>query len=135
VSEKVTDFAMNKTVSFWGRISEKCIGESDPVLFVSDSSLIGDLEPLIKGKFVSVRYWISGEEKTKEEAEFDFIETLLGIADCELDIRYSEDTGYLWTNEDLLVGGHDLLSELKSFIGKWLILEIDISDDDPRAKP
>ena len=37
---------------------------------------------------------------------------------------YSEYTGYLWTDEEVLIGGHDLIEELRGCEGKWLLLEI-----------
>jgi hypothetical protein len=39
----------------------------------------------------------------------------------------SEYTGYLWTDEDLMVGGHDLLAELKSHLGKFCHLYVHYS--------
>jgi hypothetical protein len=40
--------------------------------------------------------------------------------------RYSETTGYLWTDEKLQVGGHDLIEELSGSAGKFLIFEADV---------
>ena len=48
----------------------------------------------------------------------------IGGIEADFNPRYSEITGYLWTDEELNVGGHDLMAELKSNVGKWLILEI-----------
>ena len=50
---------------------------------------------------------------------------VMGDANVDLQSRYSEITGYLWTDEDLNVGGHDLLAELKGHVGKWLIMEVE----------
>src|SRR5437868_3327415 len=49
--------------------------------------------------------------------------------------HYSEITGYLWTDENLMVGGHDLLDELRSHKGSFVHLEIAYSKDVPDAKP
>lgn len=38
--------------------------------------------------------------------------------------QYSEITGCLWTDEELKVGGHDLLAELDSYNGKYLVMEV-----------
>jgi hypothetical protein len=59
-----------------------------------------------------------------EEAEEDFVRRLFGKADTEFGACYSEITGYLWTNEAARVGGHDLIAEFRSNVGKWLLLEV-----------
>ncbi|MNJ80064.1 hypothetical protein D3C77_783070 [compost metagenome] len=50
----------------------------------------------------------------------------MGFCDVGYGARYSELTGYLWTDEYLKVGGHDIIEELRSYVGKWLILEIEV---------
>lgn len=100
------------------------------ILCVAD----GTNEPLaeilyykIARKKVTVRYWISDTPATKEELKEDFIvKSLGGVANCKYGSHYSELTGYLWTDEELKIGGHDLLNELKSFKDKWIILEIEV---------
>ena len=74
---------------------------------------------------VTVRYWITDQPCTKDQAIEAAVLTVLGFAQVKLQSRYSELTGYLWTDEDLMVGGHDLLEEFKSNTGKWLILEVE----------
>jgi hypothetical protein len=66
----------------------------------------------------------------KEELEEEHFKTLIGATDAEYNARYSDLTGYLWTDEDWNVGGHNLLSELKSNVGKWLILEVELYEKD-----
>jgi hypothetical protein len=124
-----------ETLTFAGKLSEGW-GESDEALtltetddkFYPEFALAERLEEIHK-KQVSVRYWITDEKVTRKEAQEAFLKTLLGAADVEWWARYSEITGYLWTDEELKIGGHDLLEELKSHLGKWLILEIDVHDD------
>jgi len=117
-----------KTLTYRGLLSEHDVGDSDDLLFLSSrSSPLGELlQRDITGKPVSVRYWITDKEATKEEATTDFLRTVIGLAECKFGARYSEITGYLWTDEECNIGGHNLLAELHSYIGKWLILEIDI---------
>lgn len=106
--------------------------EADDILYISSEE-----EPLvevldwIKDKYVSLRYWITDKEATKEEATDAFTRTCLGEADVVLQSHYSEDTGYLWTDQDFNVGGHDLLFELCSYaiLNKWLILEIGVVEE------
>jgi hypothetical protein len=58
---------------------------------------------------------------------------MLGEGDATFGARYSEDTGYLWTDEELNVGGHDLLGELESHEGRYCLLEIRYSHEVPGA--
>lgn len=79
------------------------------------------------GPFVTVRYFISDREQTIEQAEHSLIQRLIGAADAEYQDAYSEVTGYLWTDEDLKVGGHDLIAELRTHVGQYAVLEITFS--------
>lgn len=79
---------------------------------------------------MSIRYWISDKICTREEAEEAFVRTCMGDATVDFRVHCSDLTGYLWTDEELNVGGHDLLKELRSFAGKkWCILEVDARDE------
>jgi hypothetical protein len=65
----------------------------------------------------------------KQKADLDEIKevnvrALFGAIDTNFAVHYSDMTGYLWTDEDLMVGGHDLLAELTSHTGKYLVLEV-----------
>lgn len=90
---------------------------------------VAELLKWIHGKQVSIRYWIIDKEVSKEEASDAVQRTLLGDATVEFEVYYSDITGYLWTDENLMVGGHNLLEELRSFVpkkgfGNYLILEV-----------
>lgn len=112
--------------TYEGLLSIDSYGEADDILYLSsvDDPLAEELE-WMSGKNVTVRYWICDEKCTKEEAKEGFIKKLLGVAKVDFGQQYSEYTGYLWTDEELRVGGHNLLEELRSNIGKWLILEVE----------
>ena len=116
------------TITYKGLLSEQSVGDADDLLFLSSQSdPLGEiLQEDIEGKQVTVRYWVTDKEATKEEAVKGFLDTLIGVADCNFGSCYSEITGYLWTDEECNIGGHDLLAELHSYVGKWLILEIDV---------
>lgn len=115
----------SKTVSYNGLLSLHQSGDASDVLYLSSVS-----EPLayklswISNKNITVRYWITDIQVTQEQAETAFLQTCMGMAEVKFKSHYSEMTGYLFTDEDLIVGGHDLMAELKSYVGKWLILEI-----------
>jgi hypothetical protein len=112
--------------TYEGLLSIKGYGDSEDRLFISsvDKPLAEELE-WICNKNVTARYWISNMKASKDEVQEDFIQQLCGKAEAEFYVRYSEITGYLWTDEDIIIGGHDLLEELLSHLGKWLILEIE----------
>jgi hypothetical protein len=104
-------------------------GEGDDILFLSEHSvplaeeIADDLQS--HGDRVTVRYYISDNKTTLEKAQTEFTKKLMGDAEAEFGHAYSDITGYLWTDEELQIGGHDLLTELKSAKGKWLNLEIE----------
>jgi len=113
-----------------GLITESSRGENDDALFVGDMDepIAYVFEEEIQGKQVSVRYFISDTEKTKEELTENLISTIAGSVDADYGDRYSDITGYLWTDEELNVGGHDLLEELRSNIGKYVYMEVDVHE-------
>ena len=112
--------------TYTGLLSLHSWGEADDILFLSElTDPVAEELEWMNGKNVTVRYWITDSKVTRDEAAEDFIRNLIGVAETRLGSRYSEMTGYLWTDEDLKVGGHDLLDELKSNVGKWLILEVE----------
>ena len=81
--------------------------------------------------FWSVRYFVSDQERHGDEWTAALIGRLYGESDVDYYDHYSDLTGYLWTDEDFNVGGHDLLDELRSLVGKsskWLRLEITMHD-------
>lgn len=104
--------------------------EEIDVLFLS--SLV---EPLskklmydINNKNITVRYWTSPIRKTKDELLLDVVMMCTGVGIGDYCAHYSELTGYLWTDEEFNVGGHNILNELKSHVGQWLYMEIEIHD-------
>jgi hypothetical protein len=86
------------------------------------------------GNYLSVRYWITDTPINRDEAEQMLALQVLGYGDVDYGMRYSDCTGYLWTDEQIMVGGHDLLRELSDHMGKFLVLEIKY-DSKPRGKP
>lgn len=123
------------TNTYEGLLSLHSWGEADDILFLSSlrDPLAEELD-WMEGKNVTVRYWITDQQCTREEASEAAMMTVMGLADVRLESRYSELTGYLWTDEDLEIGGHDLLSELQSSVGKWLILEVEQHPGRPKKR-
>lgn len=119
---------MSETITYEGLLREGPYGEADDVLFLGDDDepFAKTLDEAIEGKQVSVRYWIADKQCSREEAQEDYLKQVIGLAETCFGASYSEATGYLWTTEECKVGGHDLIEEFKSSVGKWLILEIEI---------
>ena len=115
-----------KTKTYEGLLSLHSWGEASDVLYLSSvHDPLADELSFLCGKKATVRYWLTHKQCSKDEASEAFTNTLLGLCDIRINSRYSEYTGYLWTDEDLNIGGHNLLEELKSSAGKWLILEVE----------
>ena len=111
--------------TYQGLLSLHSWGEADDILYLSSlTDPLAEELGWMSGKKVTVRYWITDKQCTRDEAAEAAMLIAMGAADVTLNSRYSDITGYLWTDEDLNIGGHDLLAELKSSVGEWLILEV-----------
>jgi molybdopterin converting factor small subunit len=92
-----------------------------------DGEPIAEVLDYMSGEIVTVRYYTSDKEATEEELQEDFLtNTLYGNLESDYGARYSEITGYLWTDDNLKVGGHDLREELESYAGKYLYMVVEI---------
>ncbi len=112
--------------TYQGFLSLRSWGEADDILYLSSlHDPLAEELGWMRCKNVSVRYWITDKQCTRDEAVEAAVLIAMGAADVKLQSWYSDTTGYLWTDEDLNVGGHNLLAELKSNVGKWLILEVE----------
>ncbi len=112
------------------------VGELDMNNYSEGGFLIGDtlfeeiadsIEAYFRrDKVVHVSYFISDVELTKEEFLENHLKTVFGAIDdlkCN-DVYGSELTGYMWTDEMFVIGGHNLLTELYSHNGKYCYLKI-----------
>lgn len=105
----------DKEIIFKGYLREKTFGEGD-ALSIGDEFIVKLFEDNgLMNSPITVSYYITETECTLEEAQEDFVKKLYGISDGELTNAYSEITGYLWTDENLKIGGHDLVDELYSY--------------------
>lgn len=120
--------SMTESLTYQGKLCTDMDGESYEAVWLTgmDHPLVKEVAPRVDGRQVSARYWITDKEVTRDEAVGQYLKTLFGDAEAEFMAHYSDITGYLWTDEDLMIGGHDLEDELRSSVGKWLILEIDV---------
>jgi hypothetical protein len=132
-----------------GWIEEREDGEYDDAIFLRDGGewprplaerVAEDMADL--GNFLSVRYFVSDQERSADDLIADVLFQLEGDGhdftpdgygghSIRYETHYSEITGYLWTDELLRIGGHDLLEELRSKVGKFCHLDIGFSRTPP----
>lgn len=84
------------------------------------------------GNYLGVCYYVSDAPIPAGEIVAAFLESLYGAGSAEYSVFANETTGYLWTDENINVGGHDLLEELKSHVGKYLHMEIEFAREAQR---
>lgn len=115
-----------------GVIELKDNGEGHKALKVGGDVLAERVKELIAkhgSKLVSVRYYTSDKIiHSIGEASEEFLKRVMGFSNAYYCMNYSEVTGYLWTDENFKVGGHDLIEELSTQAGKYLLLEISFHD-------
>lgn len=120
---------MIKTYRGW--LSLHSSGEANDILFLSTvrepfaEAIQDDLGA--HGHFVTVRYFVSDTDKTPDELTENLIRVVSGDLHADYGDHYSEYTGYLWTDEEVKVGGHDLLEELKGSVGKFAHIAMEYS--------
>ena len=117
-----------KTRIFSGFLESKDWGEATDILYLStaEEPLAEILGDALADNVVTVRYYITEKECTIDEAQEVFWNGLCGGVEADVGAHYSEITGFLWCDEEINIGGHDLIEELHSYVGKWLILIVDI---------
>ena len=119
-----------KKIVYKGLLEMKLNFEGDEILGLTGRRSYFSIADMISqdiykhGGYLSVRYFVSNKALPIESLAEEFIKTLHGAGNADYEIIYTETTGYLWTSEKIKVGGHDLLDELSSAIGKYLYLEI-----------
>jgi hypothetical protein len=127
---------MAETVRYRGVLALHDHGEAMDVLFLDNAGHREPAGPLAEtigddldkhGRYASVRYWTAAWPVADDDLIESSVRVLLGEFEAEYSPHYSDITGYLWTDEDIKVGGHDLLEELKSQAGRYCLLEIGYS--------
>lgn len=115
-----------------GKIQYASNGEEDEILSIDGR---GYLSEIIKdhiedyGRYLTVRYWVANENLEPEKMKMAFIRKAMGLEEVDYGICSSETTGYLWTTDDIVVGGHDIKRELESYLGKYLYMEIEFNKE------
>ena len=79
------------------------------------------------GKYcASVRMVTGSTPIDPTKVEETIIECFEGDAKGEYYHRYSDYTGYLWTEENFIVGGHDIPNILRSHMDEYIHMEIEL---------
>jgi hypothetical protein len=127
----------DREIVYTGRIAERADGENDDALWVGDDPydpfarrFQEDLERY--GRRVTVRYYVTDEPRTAEQLLDNQIRVLAGDAKADYTQHYSEVTGYLWTDQELNVGGHNLLAELSGVVGMFLHMTVTFHGSEPK---
>lgn len=128
-------------VIYRGFIKEHDRGEAMDILYIGEPdewwcidsvnapvAMMVQQELEAHGPYLSVRYAVAEHEFSADEMTHDII-MMSGLGEAKYLDFYTEITGYCFTDEDINVGGHDLLSELRSHLGKFVHLEITYSQE------
>ena len=78
----------------------------------------------------SISFYFSDKRMSEDELILAFLETLYGHTEADYGVAWDEITGYLWTDEELKIGGHDLLEIFRHNLGKYLYLKIVVHEED-----
>lgn len=78
------------------------------------------------GSKVNVCYYVSDKEISLEDVQSEYILKTLGLCEADCKHHYSEITGYLYSTEEFIVGGHNLLSMLTRHEGEYINLVVEI---------
>ena len=79
------------------------------------------------GNYLIIKYWISDKKLSEGELDEKFMDTYYNSEKGNITI-YFEISEYLWKDEGKGCK-HDLIGELKSYIGKYYRLEINFSKE------
>lgn len=94
-------------------------------LFLSDNKLLPLCERVKKdigNRAITCSYYITENEMSFQEAKENIVLAIYGLLDVYHMAEFSETSGWLYCNERLEIGGHDLVKELLSHEGKYVHL-------------
>lgn len=78
------------------------------------------------GKQVNCAYMFSNKPLERKDLLDSQILCAAGVAEADFYHHYSEMTGYLWTDEEGKIGGHDLLEIFRQHIGDYCYLIVSV---------
>lgn len=110
-----------------GKIRDQ-VGEYDCLHIGGDE--VASVFSKFVGKIITLRYWVFNRAVlTVEEATELMLEDMFSIGGVSAKCvhNWSEITGYLYTTEECIIGGHDMLHQLKGYMGKHVLMEVTIN--------
>lgn len=93
-------------------------------LYIDDEPLSQRMEKYTDS-FITVRFFISDTDNSIEELRHNLILSVAGSCNADYGPHYSELTGYLWTDDDLSIGEHNIIDIISNYDGKYLYMEIE----------
>ena len=75
-------------------------------------------------RFVSIQMLTGDTPIDADHIDETKVVSMMGDVESRYYHRYSDFSGYLWTEEEFKCGGHDLLEILNSHIGEFIYMEI-----------
>ena len=79
-----------------------------------------------RGKFASIQMLTGDTPIDIDHIDETKVVSMEGDVESKYYHRYSDYTGYLWTEEGFQCGGHDIRKILTSYIGKYIHMEIEL---------
>lgn len=100
-----------------GPVDRTASGTEWLCLHVDGEPLVDQVEQFNR-KTITVRWWVSDVPlDSVDQAVEQTLKQVMGVLDSRIHHAWSECTGYLWTEEHLKIGGHDILQEISSECG------------------
>ena len=84
--------------------------------------------------WASVSYYLADRVMSEDELQESHLQVLFGNTKVRHGAHYSEMSGYLWTDDDFIVGGHNLIKEWKNSLGRFLYLKAEFHSEAPEGK-
>ena len=114
-------------INFDGEYDEGC--SSTAIRDGRDNIVLAEFfENNLDKKEVYIRYYITDEYLPTEKIEENFIKKISGTVNATIYPVYSDITGYLWTEENIKINGHNLFEEINNYEGKYLDMVIEVKD-------
>ena len=79
-----------------------------------------------RDSYASIQMLTGSEPIDIDHIDETKIVSMLGEVDSKYYHAYSDYTGYLWTEEDFKCGGHDIPQILRSHMGEYVHMEIEL---------
>ncbi len=116
-----------------GMLTLNSHGEGDGLLFIGSDVVADTLQDDLQdyGNYVTVSFYTTEKDTPIEVIQEEYMMTLMGLSDADFDHRYSDITGYLWTDESWEVGGHNLIELLSLSTGRFCHLDVEFSREPP----